>query len=179
MTEHSGTPRLLTLLMFLTVYLLPRWPVSVSHPSSITEYRCYPGFCPRPSPPTLYLDREVSSILMSTITLYKVTTSKWVSWIGVPLLRATSFFSNYSFDKLHLNSCGFPGGSVSKQSACNAGDLGLIPGLGRSPGEGNGNPLQYSCMENSMDRGTWWAAVHGGHKELDMIVTFFSLELLQ
>ena len=48
---------------------------------------------------------------------------------------------------------GFPGGSEGKESACNAGDLGLIPGLGRSPGEGNGNPLQYSCLENPMDRG--------------------------
>ena len=48
---------------------------------------------------------------------------------------------------------GFPGGSDGKASACNAGDLGSIPGLGRSPGEGNGNPLQYSCLENPMDRG--------------------------
>ena len=47
----------------------------------------------------------------------------------------------------------FPGGSDGKAFACNAGDLGLIPGLGRSPGEGNGNPLQYSCLENSMDGG--------------------------
>ena len=51
--------------------------------------------------------------------------------------------------------------SVSKESACSAGDLGSIPGLERSPGEGNGNPLQYSCLENPMDRGAWWAAVHG------------------
>ena len=50
----------------------------------------------------------------------------------------------------------FPGGSAGKESACNAGDLSLIPGSGRSPGEGNGNPLQYSCLENSMDRGAWW-----------------------
>ena len=49
----------------------------------------------------------------------------------------------------------FPGGSDVKASACNAGDLGLIPGSGRSPGEGNGNPLQYSCLENPMDGGTW------------------------
>ena len=48
---------------------------------------------------------------------------------------------------------GFPGGSVNKESACSEEDLGLIPGLRRSPGEGNGNPLQYSCLENSMDRG--------------------------
>ena len=56
---------------------------------------------------------------------------------------------------------GFPGGSDSKESACNAGDLGLIPKLGRCPEEGNGNPLQYSCPENSMDRGAWQATVYG------------------
>ena len=50
---------------------------------------------------------------------------------------------------------GFPDGSVNKESACNAGDLGSIPGLGRSPREGNGKPLQYSWLENSMDRGAW------------------------
>ena len=55
----------------------------------------------------------------------------------------------------------FPHSSVGKESACNAGDLGSIPGLGRSPGEGNGNPRQYSCLENPMDRGAWWATVHG------------------
>ena len=55
----------------------------------------------------------------------------------------------------------FPHNSVGKESACNAGDLGSIPGLGRSPGEGNGNPLQYSCLENPMDREAWWATVHG------------------
>ena len=49
----------------------------------------------------------------------------------------------------------------SKESACNAGDLGLIPGSGRSPGGGNGNPLQYSCLGNLVDRGAWWAPVHG------------------
>ena len=54
---------------------------------------------------------------------------------------------------------GFPGGSDGKGSACDAGDLGLIPGLGRSLGEKNGYPLQYSCLENSMDRGAWWATV--------------------
>ena len=53
------------------------------------------------------------------------------------------------------------GGSEVKASACNVGDPGSIPGLGRSPGEGNGNPLQYSCLENPMDGGAWWATVHG------------------
>ena len=56
---------------------------------------------------------------------------------------------------------GFPGGSDDKESASNVGDPGSIPGLGRSPGEGNGNPLQYSCLENSMDRGAWQDMVHG------------------
>ena len=56
---------------------------------------------------------------------------------------------------------GFPGGSVVKNPPANAGDTGLIPGWGRCPGRGNSNPLQYSCQENSMDRFTWWAAVHG------------------
>ena len=55
---------------------------------------------------------------------------------------------------------GFPGGSEVQVSACNAGDLGSIPRLGRSPGEGNGNTLQYSCLENPMDRGAFWAAVY-------------------
>ena len=56
---------------------------------------------------------------------------------------------------------GFPGGSEVKASACNAGDLGSISRLGRSPGEGNGNPLQYSCLENPMDGGAWETTVHG------------------
>ena len=54
---------------------------------------------------------------------------------------------------------GLPCSSDGRESACNAGDLGSVPGSGRSPGEGNGSPLQYSCLENSMDRGIWWATV--------------------
>ena len=54
-----------------------------------------------------------------------------------------------------------PGGSAIKEYTSNAWDVGSIPGLGRSPGEGNGHPLQYSCLENSMDRENWWATVHG------------------
>ena len=56
---------------------------------------------------------------------------------------------------------GYPGGSLGKESACNAGDPDSIPMLGRSPGEGNGNLLQYSCLRNPMDRGAQWATVHG------------------
>ena len=63
-------------------------------------------------------------------------------------------------EKEWSNALCFRGGSEDKASPCNAGDPGSIPGLGRSPGEGNGNPLQYPCLENPMDRGAWWAAVH-------------------
>ena len=64
--------------------------------------------------------------------------------------------------KMHSEQeCGFSGGSDGKESACNVGHLGLIPGWGRSLGRGNGNPLQYSCLENPMDRGAWWATIHG------------------
>ena len=61
----------------------------------------------------------------------------------------------------------FPGGSVVKNPPDNAGDAGSIPGSGRSPGEGNGNPLQYSCLGNPINKGAWWATVHGVAKELD------------
>ena len=61
---------------------------------------------------------------------------------------------------------GFPGDSGGKKSACNTGDPGLIPGSGRSSGEGIGYTLQYSCLENSMDRGAWWSAVHWVTKSL-------------
>ena len=68
-------------------------------------------------------------------------------------------------NKLFLRKSGdFPGGSDGKASVYNVGDPGSIPGLGRSPGEGNGNPLQYSCLQNPMDGGAWWAAVHGAAK---------------
>ena len=58
-----------------------------------------------------------------------------------------------------------------KESACKAGDLGLIPELGRSPGEGNGNPFQYSCLEKPMDRAAWWATVHGVTKSWTQLRT--------
>ena len=63
-------------------------------------------------------------------------------------------------------------GSEVKASACNAGDLGSIPGSGRSPRGGNGNPLQYSCLENPMDRGAWWATVHGVTKSQTRLSDF-------
>ena len=78
---------------------------------------------------------------------------------------------------------GFPGTWDSKESACNAGDVGSIPGWGRSPGEGKGNQLQYSCLENSTDKDVWWATVHGVTKESDndwaINVSFFFLILFE
>ena len=70
---------------------------------------------------------------------------------------------------------GFPGGSDNKESTCNAGDLGSIPGLGRLPGEGNGYPLQYSSLENSMDRGAWQATVHEVEKNRTQMSEFHFL----
>ena len=75
----------------------------------------------------------------------------WIFWFSAywtPIV--------YTVQYVFMEDLGFPGGSDGKKSACNAGDLGSIPGSGGSPEEGNGNPLQYSCLENPMDRGTWW-----------------------
>ena len=72
------------------------------------------------------------------------------------LLKFQRFMLN-----IHVNVKGKAGWLSGKESTCQAGAAGLIPGLGRSPGEANGNPLQYPCRENLMDRGAWWAAVHG------------------
>ena len=69
-------------------------------------------------------------------------------------------FRNRAFKEIINVKWGFAGGSGGKESACNAGDPGSNPGSGRSPGEGNGNPLQYSCSENPMVKGVWWAPVH-------------------
>ena len=68
---------------------------------------------------------------------------------------------------------GFLGGSDGKESACNAGDLGSIPGSGRFPGEGNGHPFQYSGLENPMDRGAGWATVHGVAKSPTQLSNFY------
>ena len=66
---------------------------------------------------------------------------------------------------------GFPGGSDDEESTCNAGDQGLLPGSGRSPGGRHSNPLQYSCLENLVDRGAWWATVHGPSKNRTRLKT--------
>ena len=82
--------------------------------------------------------------------------------LGLGPTQMTSFNMNYK-DSVSpiLRYWIFPSGSDGKKSTCNTGDLGSIPVWGRSPGGGHGHPLQYSCLENPMDRGTWWATVHG------------------
>ena len=77
-------------------------------------------------------------------------------------MRSLKLSSDLALSEIGNN---FPGGASGKESACNAGDPGSIPGLVGCPGEGNGNPLQYSCLKNSMDRGAWWATSSWGHKD--------------
>ena len=86
--------------------------------------------------------------------------------------------SFHLFRVLHFTK-DFPGGSAGKASAYNAGDLGSIPGSGRSPGEGHGNPLQYSCLQNPMDRGAWQTAVYGATKSWILLVTSLTHLLLK
>ena len=82
-------------------------------------------------------------------------------WLTVHCMDIPQFFKIKIVIIRHpIYSLGFPGGSDDKESACNMGDLGLIPRSGRSPGEGNGNPLRYSCLENPVDREARWATVH-------------------
>ena len=83
-----------------------------------------------------------------------------------------------SLNLKHISTLSFPGGSEDKASACNAGDQGSTPGMGRSPGEGNSNPLQYSCLENPMDRGAWQATVHGVAKSQTRLSNFTSLSTI-
>ena len=91
---------------------------------------------------------------------FRQSTCSWGCDFFISFLKYSLWFSEH------------PGGSEIRASACNAGDLGLISGSGRSPGEGNGNPLQYSCLENPMDGGAWWATVHGVAKSRTRLSDF-------
>ena len=98
-----------------------------------------------------------------------------VNIVHIPVMTNSRLNTHLKrFGHVYLYMWGFPGGSEVKVSASNAGDLGSIPGLGRSPGEGNGNPLQYSCPENPMDGGAWWATVHGVAKSQTRLSDFTS-----
>ena len=109
------------------------------HPNKISEAQ-FVSENRQCKPEEVHISSQVVGITF--INLCVAVTQHWVSFLYVSI------------------NVGFPGGSDGKESACNAGDLSSIPGLGRSPGEGNGNPLQYSCLENPMDRGAWKATVH-------------------
>ena len=85
----------------------------------------------------------------------------WTAFTTVLWYISDNSGNSQEFDNQSLYRWGFPGCSVVKNPPANAGDMGLIPGLGRSHGEGNGNPLQYSCPENPVDGEAWWATVHG------------------
>ena len=96
----------------------------------------------------------------------------------MPLCKRILIYNNFEYlcaitssSRNYKKYKGFPGGSDSKESACNAGDQGSIPGSGRSPGEGNGYPLQYSCLEKSTDRGAWQATLHGVAKSQTQLMT--------
>ena len=109
---------------------------------------------------------------------------EWQSWDfeSGPFPNSHSHKTNLSLLWIYFvlwELMGFPGGSDGKASACNARDLGLIPGSRKSPGEGNGNPLQHSCLENPMDRGAWWATVHVScpYSHLLTIMSFCSLNI--
>ena len=84
-------------------------------------------------------------------SVHRILQARTLEWVAI----------SFPIGIYYVHTKGFPGGSVGKESACNAGDTGLIPGLGRSSGEGNGNPLQHSCLENLTDRGAWRAVACG------------------
>ena len=99
----------------------------------------------------------------------------WLCWIffaacGLPLVLESGGYGLVAVRGLLIAVASlvvFPGGSDGKESTCNEGDPGSIPGSRRFPGEGNGNPLQYSCLENPMDRGAWYSTIHGVAKRHD------------
>ena len=154
--------------------------------------------CVSPLPwPSIILEMHPMSTPGLCVTISKINSSAFYilsetfscSDLFAPLLTLCPFFdilSTSPFSPVHwplyslptcllIASLGFPGDSEVKASACSAGDLASIPGSGRSPGEGNGNPLPYSCLENPMDRGAWWATVHGVAKSRTRLSDFTSL----
>ena len=108
-----------------------------------------------------------ASISMLVIGLFIISISSWFSLGRLNFSKNLSISSRLFHCHIVVHNSLFPGGSDGKASVYNAGDPGLIPGSGRSPGEGNGNPLQYSCLENPMDKEPDKLQFHGGHKESD------------
>ena len=108
---------------------------------------------------------KIKSTYLALISIKHITSRQGLK----PLYQVKCW--GYSINTSSINS-GFPGGSEVKASACNVGDLGSIPRTGRSPGEGNGNPLQDSRLESPMDGGAWWATVHGVAKSRTRLSDF-------
>ena len=106
---------------------------------------------------TVFNFQELLPVLIILSSLYPLRLF-FFFWMQYPL---EFLLCRHRFDVIIFLILGFPGGSEGSASACDTEGPGSIPGLGRPPGEGNGNPLQYSCLENPMDRGAWWATVHG------------------
>ena len=161
-----------------------QWPIALSHLGRMTittpvSNPCSPDFPHFPlTPPTSYLSsHNALSPLASGAALRSVLQfPSWLPCKGVLSLLQTLVSQHFGLCRVRqqiwfTNICcflvivilteGFPGSTDGKESACSAGDLGSIPGLERSPGEGNGYAHHYSCLENSMHRGGWWATVHG------------------
>ena len=118
-------------------------------------------------------EREIDRDISCRINTH---TQQWSSWNEQKLFSMKSAFTTqpsslFCIYFVNAEIMGFLGGSDSKESSCNAEDLDSIPKSGRSPEEGNGNPLQYSCLGNPMDRGAWWATVHGVAKSWNNWVT--------
>ena len=134
------------ILLFATPWTAARLPCTVLSP----------GVCSNSCPWSPWCSRSEQIKMMASH-------SDWVS--GLQQVRLSPWGQGALATEHTAGVCpnqpGFPGGSVSKEPACSAGDLGSIPGSGRSPGEENGLPLQYSCLENPMDRGAWQDTVHG------------------
>ena len=114
--------------------------------------------------PEKWSKKEVKAVMSFMILPQK---SHIITVIFYWLLRSDLFKVGGELQKsMSIRKQGFPGGSVVKNPSANAGDVGTIPESGRSSREGNGNPLQYSCLRNPKDRGLWWATVHGGGKRV-------------
>ena len=129
--------------MFPILNLLP--PPSPYHPSGSSQ-------CTSPKHPISCIQNFLSFIFLNLVHVFLNSLFSFLSDSGFTLPEHTSM---YFFKEGFTASKGFPGGSDGKESACYAGEPGSIPGLGRSPGEGNSYPFQYSCLENSMERGAW------------------------
>ena len=136
-------------------------PTLVPHPGHVCSAPCLHSLssCLFPSLQARYYLLRLTLLVLSALDPhFRLCLSAffWISWDCM----------NAGLPKVTLN-IGFPGSSVSKESACHAGEQGSVSGWGRYPGEGNHYPLQYSCLENLMDREVWWATVHevarGGH----------------